>query len=202
MSMAYPSSDYILWPAPVSGRVLKFTGICMVDEFSDNQNTKYPGVNVANNQGTALGVPYDRQWLLLKADQPFTPSDSQICCFPMDLTANMDTAYRYWWEYYLITENFWTEDVGSHACATWNTKPAMYFGRDGMVDWGVGGGGGQVLTPGTLRELTVTTKVWGNHFKSYGICLRPHDQFAWYLNGTGLTSTHTVDFARWFIISP
>ena len=94
------------------------------------------------------------------------------------------------WLSILITQGF---EVSGDDCATWNTKPTMESGTDGLID-------SDFALSATLSSAE---RHWfccypgsGYERTVYGICLRP---YLWYLGGTSSNSTHEIDYRKWLV---
>ena len=174
--------------------IIGFAGVCKVDEA--NPDTQYPGSDIAYNQADQYGNPKpgEREWLLVKCERPIksrTDNDpGQEAHFPMQLSVTMGGASKYWWEYYLITEDF---EIEGDDCATWNTKPTMEWGTDGLIDSNFGL---SATLSSAGRHLSCCYPGFGYERTVYGICLRP---YLWYLGSTSSNSTHEVDYRKWLV---
>ena len=82
---------------------------------------------------------------------------------------------------------------GAVLCATWNTKPAMVWGTDGLIDSNLGL---SVILSSVDRHLSCCYPGFGYARTVYGICLRP---YLWYLGGTSSTSTHEIEHRKWLV---
>jgi hypothetical protein len=160
MSMAYPSSDYILWPATVSSRVLEFLGCCMVEDSGDGttQNAGTAIMRTSNTDGganTLAPAAGQNEAVLCKLERPVkTPAGSRLL-LPVSAPGNLYNSgntevFAYWycdwsgasglylpqveytWAIKAILEDF---QVSGDDCATWNDYQAMSTAAwsEGMV---------------------------------------------------------------------
>ena len=186
--------EYIVFAEPIAG-FIPFSGVCKIDEA--NPDTASPGSNSAYNQADSWGEPRvgEREWLLVKCARPFQSSTEtdpgQEAHFPMELTTVVHDGCKYWWYYDLITQDF---EVSGDDCATWNTKPTMAFGTDGIIGW-YDGSDGVKLWP-MYRHLSCCHPGFTNERTTYGICLRP---YLWYLGDEFSYSIHEIDYRKWLV---
>jgi len=184
-------------------RIIEFSGCCLIDEDDPDPTPrdKYAGVQVAHNDSDGSGNPLagEREWLLLKCSRPFVSSthtwgvdgDEQELHAPMLLgNVTMSTCTKFWWEYYLITEDF---DVAGDGCAIWDDPLAMVAGTDGIIDLSLAPGG---FMSCDTRHVSCCEPGFNYERTVYGICLRP---YRWYLGDESCDVDWSVDYRKWLI---
>lgn len=180
-------------------RLVQFAGCCMIDE--DNPDVPGADVQTAHNDADAVGNPLagEREWLLLKCSRPFMSSghtwgvngEEQELHAPMLLdNVTMSTCTKFWWNYYLITEDF--EFTGDD-CAVWDDNLTMQAGTDGLIDLSQAPGG--FMSCGT-RYISCCEPAFSYEGTVYGICLRP---YLWYGGGVNCDVDWTVDYRKWHV---